>query len=121
MPKKKAKKPAKEAAKTTVREDYLRNRTHMLADFRSCLVEVQREHPSVGGTIAGMNFQQFSAWSVFNSIIEQEKYIAYAEEYEPVYVIVTEEREILKKMIGEAKEVYGDQYQSNYDDIKKQD
>lgn len=118
MPKKKSKKVVK---KTTVREDYLYNREAMLVDFRSCLVEVQKEHPSVGGTIGGMNFQQFSAWSVFNSIIEQEKYIAYSQEYKPEYVIMSEEKEILKKMIKEAKAVYGDQYQSNYDEVKKQD
>jgi hypothetical protein len=119
MPKKKAKKSKKAVETTTVRQDYLRNRNAMLVDFRACLVEVRRPHPSVGGEIAGMNFQQLSAYSVFNSIIEQEKYIAYTEKYKQEYVVLAEEKVILQTMIKEAQAVYGDQYQLNYDEVKE--
>lgn len=122
MPKKKAAK--KTAAKKTVelseRENYLRNRNNMIEDFRASLKEVQKPEPSVPGIIAGMNFQQFSAWTVFNSIIDQEEYIEYTEEYQPDYVVLAEEKEILKMMVKEAKAVYGKDYKTGYDQVKKQ-
>lgn len=101
------------------REVYLTNRNNMLEDFRSSLREVQKEKPSVGGTIAGMDFQQFSAAAVFMAIVEQENYIEYTEKYKPRYVILKEEKKILKDMIKEAKAVFGKNYKAWYEREKE--
>ena len=128
MPKKKTTKAPKKLSKKippktqqlSERDNYLRNRNNMLEDFRSSLQEVQKDEPSVSGEIAGMNFQQFSAWNIFNSIVEQEEYIEYTEKYKPEYVELEEEKEILKTMVKEAKAVYGEEYQIGYDRVKNQ-
>jgi hypothetical protein len=92
------------------REIYLSNRNNMLEDFHNSLEEVQKDKPSVGGEICGKNFQQFAASSVFYAIKEQEEYIAYTEKYKPAYVILKEEKKILKDMIAAAKKVFGEKY-----------
>lgn len=128
MPKKKTTKTPKKLPKKippktpqlSDRENYLRNRNNMLGDFRASLQEVQKPEPSVPGEIAGMNFQQFSDWNVFNSIVQQEEYIEYTEKYKPEYVELAEEKEILTTMIKEAKAVYGEEYQTGYDRVKDQ-
>lgn len=97
-----------------LRTNYLQNRSAMLEDFASALKEVLRKQPSVGGKIAGMDYQQFSATSVFRMIGEQEDYIAYTEKHKPKYVVLTEEKKILKDMIKQAKKVFKDQYNNWY-------
>lgn len=117
MKKKTTKKPP---AKTQTdkefdRENYLHNRNNMIEDFHNSLKEVQRDKPSVAGKIAGMNYQQFSARSVFLAIKEQEEYIITADKFKLHYVDVEEEKVILKEMIKAAKKVFGASYKEWYD------
>jgi len=106
--------PKKQTDKEFERENYLHNRNNMLEDFYAALKEVQKDKPSVGGKIAGMDFQQFSARSIFRSIKEQEEYIITAAKYKLLYVDVKEEKSILKDMIKEAKKVFGTPYEEWY-------
>lgn len=101
------------------REVYIRNRNDMLEDFKSSLEEVQKSEPSIGGIIAGMDFQDMAAYTVFNSIIEQEEYIKYTKKYKPDYVVLSEEQEILKDMIAQAKSIYKEEYNASYKMAKK--
>jgi len=101
------------------RKIYIDNRNAMLEQFEYALHEVQQDSSSIEGEIMGMNFQQFSAWGIFNSIVEQEEYIKYAKQFSLSYVIVSEEEEILAKMIFQAKEVFGESYQEWYDNISE--
>lgn len=109
----------KKTTQLSDRDIYLNNRNDMLEDFKASLEEVQRSSPSVGGIIAGMNFQDMAAYTVFNSIIEQEEYIEYTKEYKPDYVVLFEEQDILKNMIAQAKAVYGKEYNAIYKNAKK--
>lgn len=68
----------------------------------------------MSGEIAGMNFQQFSAISLFSTIKEQEEYLFYAKEFKIKYVIISEEEEILKDMIKKVKKVFGKDYDGWY-------
>lgn len=95
-----------ESKQLSDREVYLNNRNSMQADFDAYLVEIQKPTPSVNGVIAGMDFKQFSAAALFRMILEQEEYIVYAEEYQPEYVDIKEEKQILKNMIERAKDIY---------------
>lgn len=115
--KKKPAQPKKQTDKEFERENYLHNRNNMLEDFHSALKEVQREKPSVGGKIAGMDFQQLSARAIFRDIKEQEEYIITAAKYKLFYVDVKEEAVILKDMIKAAKKVFGDSYKEWYESI----
>jgi len=96
------------------RENYICNRDNMLADFNACLAEVQKDKPSVGGTIVGMDFQQFSAKQIFFLIIEQENYIKYSEKYKPAYVNIEEEKRIFNSMIKGAKAIFKKDYTKWY-------
>lgn len=98
-----------------LRKTYLQNREFMLEAFDSSLKEVQKDKPSVGGKIAGMDFQQFSAISIFIAIKDQEEYIDYAKESSPKYVDWEEETLILKGMIKKAKAVFKKDYNSWYE------
>lgn len=113
MPKKAKKKYTnKSGADSTeeLRKTYLDNRARMLEDFEASLTEVQRPKPSTTGEIMGMNFQQFSAVTLFRSIKDQEEYIDYAKEYDVKYVVLAEEEKILKDMIKKVKAVFGKDY-----------
>ncbi len=107
-----------ENKEVSVRETYLINRNNMIEDFESSLKEVQKDESSVGGEIAGMNFQQFSAAHVFQSIVEQEAYIDYANKYNPEYVIIEEEKKILKDMVKKAKAVFKKDYNKWLEHVK---
>lgn len=98
-----------------IRKNYLQNRDCTVEDFKSALKEVQRDSPSVGGIIAGMDFQQFRAMSVFHIILEQEEY---AESKNP-YTIPEEEKALLADFVREAKEVFGDDYDKWYNHCKE--
>lgn len=91
------------------RENYLNNRRNLLEDFENSLQEVQSDGPSVGGKIAGMDFQQFSARAVFMFIVEQKQYTI---EPQPTYVDIAEEKKILEEMISKAKKIFGDDYET---------
>ena len=106
--------PKKQSEKEFERENYLHNRNNMLEDFHSALKEVQLDTPIVGGEIAGMNSQQFSARSIFRNIKEQEEYIITAAQYKLSYVDVEEEKVILKGMVSAAKKVFGKSYKEWY-------
>jgi hypothetical protein len=97
------------------RDNYLRNRNNMVEDFKHCLIEVQQPGLTVSVEICGMNFQQFSAGQVLFFIKEQEEYIEYTKKYQPEYVVLSEEEELLVELVKQAKEVFGDQYQTWYD------
>jgi hypothetical protein len=116
MPKKNTK---KNTAELSERENYLRNRNNMLEDFQAALKETQLDEPSVGGEIAGMNFQQFSASTVFLAIKDQEEYIEYSEKFKPEYVLLAEEKVILQDMIKQAKEVFGQDYDAWYKNAER--
>ena len=100
--------------KEELRRNYLENRSKQIDFFNSSLEEVQLNEPSLDGKIAGMDFQQFSALTVFNIIIEQEEYV----KSEVPYVIQEEEKIILTDMIERAKKVFGDEYHQWYSNCK---
>lgn len=104
----------KKKIKEDVRKIYLENRNETLGLFKSSLEEVQRDSPSVSGKICGMDFQQFSALTVFNTILEQEEYTR----NKSPWVDQEEERIILGDLIKQAKEVFGDQYDNWYNHCK---
>lgn len=111
--------PAKKSSKKSqnkdnIRQIYLENREREISLFESSLREVQLKAPSVGGKIVGMDFQQFSAITVFNTIIDQEEYI----HSKSPYVNPEEEKKLLEKFIKQAKEVFGDQYDTWYNHCK---
>jgi len=99
------------------RKVYLENRGEQIEFFKSCLKEVQLNEPSLSGKIAGMDFQQFSALTVFNTIIEQEQYVE--NKHNSPWVFTEEEKEILGNLIKQAKEVFKDDYDSWYNHCKK--
>lgn len=97
-----------------LRKTYIKNRKLMLEDFDLALKEVQLERPTEGGgKIGNMSYQQQSEASIFQLIIEQQEYIVYAEEYKLKYVILSEEKEILKNMIKKAKSIFKKEYDIN--------
>src|SRR5689334_2819451 len=100
----------KKNKKEDVRKIYLENRNETLGLFKSSLKEVQLDSPSVSGKMCGMDFQQFSALTVFNTILEQEEYTRNTSPW----VDQEEERIILSDLIKQAKEVFGDQYDNWY-------
>lgn len=102
----KRKKIKEETKEYDVREVYLQNRANMLEDFHSSLKEVQQEKPSVGGKIAGMDFQQFSLISIFRLIEEQREY-AEGRFSSEKWIKCEEEIEILNDMITAAIKVFG--------------
>jgi hypothetical protein len=106
------------AYKNPPREIYLEGKERTLEEFQSALKEVQRDEPSVGGKIAGMDFRQFSALQVFNIIVEQEQCVTGRFKDEP-YIDQKEEKKILKQMIKDAKKVFGDAYDEWYQNAKK--
>lgn len=105
----------KKKVKEDVRKIYLENRAEQIANFDSCLREVQRDQPSTGGIICGMDFQQFSALTVFNTILEQEEYTKNTSPW----VDQEEEKVILAGFIRQAKEVFGDEYDNWYNYCKR--
>lgn len=96
------------------RENYLFNRTNMLEDFAASLKEILADRPSVGGKINGMNFQQMATSSVFHLIREQEEYIEHTSKTPLPYVDNKEEKIILKRMVKDAKAVFGEDYNEWY-------
>lgn len=105
----------KKKEKEELRKTYLENRSEQIDFFNSSLQEVQLDKPSVSGKIAGMDFQQFSALTVFNTILEQEEYTR----SKAPYVIPEEEKVILANMVEQAKKVFGDEYSEWYSHCKK--
>lgn len=99
------------------RENYLHNRSNHMEDFDNYLEEVQRDEPSVPGMINGSDFRQFSAWAVFNAIVEQEGYVE--NKHNAPWVDAAEEKKILKKMIKKVKPVFKDEYDAWYNHVKK--
>lgn len=63
--------------KAKIKKSHIQGQSNLDKDFKASLVEVQKPEPSVGGTIAGMDFRQFAATQVFFLIVEQEKYVVY--------------------------------------------
>lgn len=96
------------------RENYLNNRNMLQEDFEACLLEAQRDTPSMPGIIAGMTFKDFSIISLFRAIKDQEEYIEYSDKYKPSYVNLEEEKDILQDMIKKVKNLYGDDYEKLY-------
>lgn len=110
------KKKVKKQELEDVRQTYLENRAYALEDFAAALEEVQLDEPSVGGKIAGMDYQQFSAWGVFNAIVEQEEYVL--NKHKSPWVLVEEEQVILADMVKRAQEVFGKEYDAWYKHCK---
>jgi hypothetical protein len=84
----------------------------MLSMFEICLEEVQKPSPSISGTVAGMDFKQFSAFQLIFYIKEQENLISYLKKYEKNSV--KKEDKLLKSMIKKAKKVLGRYYDEWY-------
>lgn len=114
MKKKTPKAPKDNGERITDRENYVKNRTLILEDFKACLEEVKKDKPSVSGIIAGMDFQQFSIANVFRNIREQEEYTIYNEKHQVSYIDIKEEKTILKQMIKDAKAVFKTDYERLY-------
>jgi hypothetical protein len=111
---KKMKAPKNTGERISDRENYLKNRTQVLEEFKDCLAEVQKDKPSVEGVIAGMDFQQFAMACVFRNIKEQEEYTIYNEKRQAPYIDIKEEKVVLKQMIKDAKKVFKDDYDKLY-------
>lgn len=105
----------KKNKKEEIRQIYLQNRKELLELFESSLKEVQLDSPSVSGKIAGMDFQQFSVFTVFDTIFEQEEY---TKNISP-WVDREEERTILADLVQRAKSVFGDKYDIWYNSRKE--
>lgn len=110
---KKASKKSKQ--KDSIRQIYLENREEEIGLFEDSLAEVQQENPSVPGVILGMDFQDFSLGTVFRIILDQEDYI----HSKSSYIDPEEEKQILEKFVSQAKEVFGEHYDTYYNHFKK--
>lgn len=105
----------KKKVKEDVRKIYLENRNKTSELFKSSLKEVQCDPPSASGIFIGMDFKQFFALTIFNSILEQEEYTRNTSPW----VDQEEEKIILASFVKQAKEVFGEQYDSWYNHCKK--
>jgi hypothetical protein len=89
-------------------KDIHQNYINYITDFCWQLKEVQRDEPSVPGKINGTDFQQFSAYCIFETIREWEGYLDIPS---PLGI---DEQKLCDKFKEAAKLVFGDAYDEWY-------
>lgn len=102
----------KKKQKLTKRQLHLQGRNQIKKDFDYYLKEVQRDEPSIGGKVAGMDFRQFSAIQLFQMIKDQKEYVDYCKKYKYYleYDDAEKEVEFYKYMTSKVKKIFGKDY-----------
>lgn len=102
------------------RDNYIKNRTTVLNEFKSYLDEVKKSKPDISGTLAGTNFQEFILAACFRCIRQHAEHLEYNTKHPIDYIDIKEEKIILKQMIKSAKSVFKDDYDRLYDHYNKE-
>jgi len=102
-----------------VRAVVMENLTSWVKDFKSCMMEVMRDTPSVSVKIAGMDFKQMSCYQAFHTLIEVENSID-----DKTIKTTEEDNEQIKlwfhQMKDESQRILGiDEYNKWYSFLKK--
>ena len=97
------------------RSIYIENRNNSILDFEDDLKEIQKDEPSVGGIINGMNYIDFAYKRIFFFLKEQEEYIT----QESDYTDSAEELKIFNKCFKKAEKILGKNFKVDYENYKK--